>query len=93
MGNFERGDASILAAPLRARPGSVIRAVRSDIGRCDGAGNLFQRGAVNSARHDAVARLASSGIAEVNDLIEETLNLANPGNFSRDLARAETYQE
>ena len=93
MGNLEWRDDSLFAAPLRTRSGGIIGAVRRDVGRCNGAGNLFQRGAIHPSRHAAVVRLASSGIAEVNDPIEKTLNLANPGNFSRDLARAETYQE
>jgi hypothetical protein len=93
VGNFEWRNASLFAAPLRTRSGGVIGAIRRDAGRCNGIGNLFQRRAIHSSRDAAVVRLASSGIAEVNDPIEKTLNLANPGNFSRDLARAETYQE
>ena len=80
-------------AQNRSRSGNVVCAVRRNVGRCDRIDYLLQHRAGDYAWCDAVARLASSGIAEVNDLIEETLNLANPGNFSRDLARAETYQE
>src|SRR5207249_3972647 len=61
VGNFERSDASILAASLRARSSSVIRAVRRHIGRCDGIGNLFQRGAVHPSRHAVVGSKPATG--------------------------------
>jgi hypothetical protein len=85
--------ASLCHAQNRSRSGDILCAIRRNFGRCDGIDYLLQHRAGDYARCDAVVRLASSGIAEVNDLIEETLKLANPGNVSRDLARAETYQE
>ena len=54
MGNFERSDASILAAPFWARSSGVIRAIRRDAGRCNGIGNLFQRRAIHSSRDAAL---------------------------------------
>jgi hypothetical protein len=80
-------------AQNRSRSRDILRAIRRDVSRRDRIDYLLQHRAGHHARRDAVARLASSGIAEVNGLIEETLKLANTGNFSRDLARAETYQE
>ncbi len=85
--------ASLCHAQNRNPSGDILRAIRRNVSRRDRIDYLLQHRAGDYAWCDAVARLASSGIAEVNDLIEETLNLANPGNFSRDLARAETYQE
>src|SRR5207253_8079587 len=44
------------AASLRTGSGDVVGAIRRHTGRCHWVGDLFQRGAVHSARHAVVRR-------------------------------------
>ena len=98
MGNSERRDASLFAAPLWTRSSDVIGTIRRHAGRCDRPRNLFQRRAIRSSRDAVVIKLRRTtssyvtaifiyfgsllpGIAEVNDLIEETLTGGEPGGF------------
>src|SRR5438105_4442882 len=62
MGNPERRDASLLAAPLRTRSRGVISTIRRRPGRCDGIGNLFQRRVIHPSRHAAVAGISDRSV-------------------------------
>ena len=56
VGHPRRGNASLLVASLRARPGNVVGAVRRHPGRCDRAGDLLQRRALHSSWHAVVTK-------------------------------------
>src|SRR5437868_7298068 len=62
MGNPERRDASLLAAPLRTRSRGVISTIRRHPGRCNGIGNLFQRRVIHPSRHAAVAGIGDRSV-------------------------------
>ena len=55
-------DASVLAAALRTRSGDVLGALCRHAGRCDRAGDLFQRRAVHSARHAVVRKYSLTSV-------------------------------
>ena len=61
LGNSQRSIASILTAALWTRPSGIIGPICRDVSRCDGVGNLFQRGPFHSSRHAAVAAGADRG--------------------------------
>ena len=60
-GTLSRGNASLLVTSLRTRSGNVIGAIRRHSGRCDRAGDLFQRGAVHSSGNFVVIDPAARG--------------------------------
>src|SRR5436190_2232890 len=93
MGHHQRGDASIPIASLWTRSRNVIRAIRCHTRRCHWFGDLFQRGAVHSARHAVVRRLfftfavmmvlSSSARATTKGLSQiVTPDLQGPGDLS-----------